>query len=93
MPGQNQVIAMLARRFPDAGVVGTENLKIALGQRRRVRAGHRNHSGAMRYPSGACMNPFTSAAFHRVANSVQTDTAVVVAADSEDWRYFAERAD
>ena len=31
MPGQNQVIAMLTRSFPDARVVRTQNLKITLG--------------------------------------------------------------
>jgi hypothetical protein len=93
MPGQNQVIAMLTRSFPDARVVRAQNLKIGFGQRRRVGAGHGNHSRTMRYSSGASMNPFTPAANYRVADSIHTDISVVVAADSKDWRYLAERAD
>jgi hypothetical protein len=47
----------------------------------------------MQYSSGASMNPFTPTAYYRVADSIHTDNSVVVAADSEDRRYPAERAD
>ena len=46
----------------------------------------------MRYSSRASMNPFTSAAYYRVADSIHTDMSVVVAANSEDRRYLAQRA-
>jgi len=93
MPGQNQVIALLTRSFPDARVVRAQNLKITLGQRRRVGAGHGNHSRTMRYSSGAGMNPLSPAAHDRVADSIHTDMSVVVAAHGEDRRCLAERAD
>ncbi len=47
----------------------------------------------MRYSGGAGMNPCTPAAHYRVADSLHTDMSVVVAANGEDRRYRAERAD
>jgi hypothetical protein len=39
------------------------------------------------------MNPLPPAAHDRVADSIHADMPVVVAANREDWRYLAERAD
>jgi hypothetical protein len=93
MPGQNQVKATLTGGFPDARIVRTENSNIAIGYRCRVGAGHANDSRTMCYSSGIRMNPFTTAAHYRIANSMQADMAVMVAANSEDRSYHAKRAD
>jgi hypothetical protein len=47
----------------------------------------------MRYLSGGSMNPLTPAANYRIADSIETDMAVVVTANSVDWRQLAKRAD
>jgi hypothetical protein len=47
----------------------------------------------MRHSSGAGVNPCTAAAGDRVADPLHTDMSVVVAANGEDRRYLAERAD
>jgi hypothetical protein len=47
----------------------------------------------MRYSGGAGMNPLTASAHDRVADSIHADKPVVVAADGEDRRNLAERAD
>jgi hypothetical protein len=47
----------------------------------------------MRQLNGDGMNPFPAAVHHRIADSVQIDMFVMVAADCEDRRDFAEIAD
>lgn len=93
MPGQNQVVAALTRRFPDARIVRAENFNIALGQRGRLGAGDGNHARSVRYLSDASMNPTPAAALDRAANSIDANALVMVAPHGEDWRQFAERGD
>jgi hypothetical protein len=93
MPGQDQVVALVTRDFPDARIVGAQYLKIAVWQCLGARAGDRNHPRPMRYASGTLMNPLAAAACDRSADSIHADPPVVVAADSEDGGDLAKRAD
>ena len=80
MSGKNQVVATLARSFPDRWVMCAQNSNITLGDRNRIRAGNRNHPRTMRDANRGLVNPFAPAADHCVTNSIHAHGSVMVPA-------------
>ena len=89
MSSQDQVVATLSRSFPYAWVVCAKDSDIAVGQSRRVRTGDGNVTKTMRYQRCAVMNPVASTDDHCFTDSTQTDTVVMISANSKDRPEFA----
>jgi hypothetical protein len=93
VPGQNQVIALPTRPFPDARIVRAENSNITFRQSGRIGAGNGDHSRTMPDSHGPSLNPSTPAGGDRVADLIDPDLSVVVAAHGKHRRDLAKRAD
>jgi len=93
MAGENQVITAVARRSPDRRKMGAQNAKVPFGHGIRLRAGNDNHARSMLQSGSRIVNPFPSTTHYRVANPVQAQLVIMIAADGQHRRHIAKRAD
>ena len=93
MPGQDEVITALPRRFPDTRIMRAQDANIPVRHRRSRRTGYPNHAITVVDLRGGFMNPLATTPHDRLANSIHSQSAVVVSTDGQDRRYFAQPAD
>lgn len=84
--GEHEVITEMPRAFPNPRIVGTKDLHISAGERRRVGAGHADRSGTVRHVGNVLMNPAAAGGRNSILDALHADVLVVIASDGKDGR-------
>jgi hypothetical protein len=93
MPREDEIVAVLPRRLPNARVVRAQNPNIAIGLWGRIGARDRDRSRAMRNSRDPVVNPLASSADHRVTNPLNADGPVVISPHCQNRGLLAQLTD
>ncbi len=90
MSGQDQVVAGVPARLPDARIMCAQDADIGFVWRPGIGAGDRDHPAAVRHPCRAVLDPASAALLDGVADAFHPDPVVVIAANRENGSDCAE---